>query len=282
MQLQEQDSYEMMSNVETQYSEATDSQPFQKKTSTSKTYIPSVYTISTLESRCWFCRKGAAKENREPLSRSRIPRRLQELIWRRYRIFVPETTRICPKHIVNGKLDSASEVKLLRKARLGARLTTNQISWLIHFNSKVAASSPIDLDHKDLSSEEYKLLFGITKDQFLELTQYCKGRINNSCNRSIKNALGFFLAKLRLGVSQKLLGFLFGLSQQRLSDTFWNVAKALESEFVGKNLGFGSLTREQYLKDHDSQFVRKLYKVPKKSLILFLDCKFLQLLSITI
>ena len=81
------------------------------------------------------------------------------------------------------------------------------------------------------------------------------------------------MMKIRLGISQRLIGYHFEVSQQKISKIIWRVAGLLDKYFVSLFLGFKHMTREEFQKKHDSEFVRKLYDIPEGKMALFFDGK---------
>lgn len=94
---------------------------------------------------------------------------------------------------------------------------------------------------------------GLSLEQFNNLLSYVSAHLRSSKNRSVRTALGIFLMKMRLGISQTLIAFLCGLpSQSNVSEVITAVMEALLKEFVPKFLGFNHLPRLE-LKTHIPQ-----------------------------
>lgn len=131
------------------------------------------------------------------------------------------------------------------------------------------------MDSQSLTDVDYQIMFGIKKAAFEELFVSIHEQLRPSLHRSPKNALAIFLAKLRLGISQKLLGFLFGVPQRQVSKIIDRVALLLESQFVPLHLGFTHKDRTALLAENDSEFARRVHEVPPGSLLLVLDGTYL-------
>lgn len=74
---------------------------------------------------------------------------------------------------------------------------------------------------------------------------------------SKKNCYALFLVKLRVDISQKVLGMMFGMKpkqQPRVSEIFQDVLVSLNNNFVPRHLGYGHITREDYTQLHRRQF----------------------------
>ncbi|CAF4632107.1 unnamed protein product, partial [Rotaria sp. Silwood2] len=119
----------------------------------------------------------------------------------------------------------------------------------------------LDFDNSEaLSDDEYKVFTSLSKIQFDELIlKISDSSIRNSSNRSIRTAIAILLCKLRLGLSNNVLAFLFELPDNRA------VARALESarvglmaEFVSYNLGFNHVTRAEIINERTSTIAGQL------------------------
>lgn len=257
----------------------------QERNSKSRHYYENILSTSAYENECWFCGVGRQPCGRKnPQSHGTIPNKARALIdpkirkevWLSMRIWIPVGNRCCPSHIVAGKLDDRSRQLLITRAHRGANLSTVEVSDMLHMATAEVAKPPLDLESCDFADEDYSLLFGISRQHFIELLAIIQKdrQLKDSVNRSAKTALGIFLMKLRLGLSQEVIGVMFRLTQQKVSSTFWRVAALLEKEFVPQHLGYQSLRRDSLLRNHDSEFVRRLYNVPDNNIVLFLDGEF--------
>ncbi|CAF4714848.1 unnamed protein product [Rotaria socialis] len=71
-------------------------------------------------------------------------------------------------------------------------------------------------DPSDLNDDEYRLLTSLSRDNFNEFVQITSSStIRPSCNRSIRTAIGIYLCKLRLGISNRLLACMFQIADKR-------------------------------------------------------------------
>ena len=65
-----------------------------------------------------------------------------------------------------------------------------------------------------MENEDYYNLTGVTKDQFDELMTYLvETNLRSSKNRSTRTCVALLLTKLRCGLSNQLLGTLFGMKK---------------------------------------------------------------------
>ncbi|CAF2052214.1 unnamed protein product [Rotaria magnacalcarata] len=115
-------------------------------------------------------------------------------------------------------------------------------------------------DPRDLNDDEYCLLTSLSRDNFNDFVQIVSSsNIRPSCNRSIRTAVGIYLCKLRLGISNRLLACMFQIADKRTVSRVINSARqAIVKSFVPDNLGFGHVTREDVIGRHTTTIAREL------------------------
>ncbi len=100
--------------------------------------------------------------------------------------------------------------------------------------------------------------------------------MKDSSNRSIRNALGLFLTKLRLGVSNKVLTTMFQFSNpMAVSRTLATVRQAMLSNFVPRYLGFSSISRQEVINNHSSPLATRLLTDNQDTVVLVVDGTYL-------
>ena len=83
--------------------------------------------------------------------------------------------------------------------------------------------------------------------------------MRNSCNRSIRTAIGIYLCKIRLGVSNRLLACMFQLPDKRaVSRTIDSAPQAILKDFVPYNLRFEHTIRLDVIDHHTTTIAREL------------------------
>ena len=124
-----------------------------------------------------------------------------------------------------------------------------------------------------MSDEDCYNLTGISKSNFDHLVDMLANcNINNSSNRSIRNAIGLFLAKLRLGVSNKVLTTMFQYSNRKaVSRTLATVRQAMVSAFVPLYVGFNNITRYDVINRYSSPLATHLLSSNPQALVLVVD-----------
>ncbi|CAF1333210.1 unnamed protein product [Rotaria sp. Silwood1] len=149
-------------------------------------------------------------------------------------IWIPEGARCCSDHLI------------------GDQLTKEAANAIRPFAIRYQELKFNFDDPRGLTDDEYCLLFSLSKDDFNELIQIIStSGIRNSSNRSIKTAIGIYLCKPRLGLSNHLLVCMFQLSDKRTnSKTIDSARQAVLNNFVPYNLGFGHVTCQDVIDHH--------------------------------
>jgi len=234
-----------------------------------KVLLPSCKSIGKTEKQCCVCNQKNG--------RSAVPKSAIRDLWRQKKIYLHPNSRTCPHHIQFGKFIATAfevlEEKSHHETVLNASEVAEWVDWLTH----ETGAAIINVDGKDFSEYEYMLLLGVTKDQFDDMYSTIASKLRWSVNRSGRNALAIFLCKMRLGVSQKLLAYLFGIeSQKKISEVIGRVSELLEKEFVPKHYGYSHISREEILLHHNPTYIQKLYNVPEGGVTLYLDGSYFQ------
>jgi hypothetical protein len=120
-----------------------------------------------------------------------------------------------------------------------------------------------------MSDDDCYNLTGVTKSNFDHLmTILVNSSIRNSCNRSIRNAVGLFLTKLRLGVSNKVLTTIFQFSNPKaVCRTLSAVREAMVSKFVPRYVGFNNISRQDIIDYHSSPLATRLLSADPNSVV---------------
>ena len=118
--------------------------------------------------------------------------------------------------------------------------------------------------HVDFPSDQFdKLLTNITS-------------MRNSYVRSVRVALAVFLAKMRLGISNRVLATLFHLKNKRgASRIIHEVTDALLKDFVPYHLGFQHIERETVLNHHQTNIASQLMADKDDQVIIVMDGTYL-------
>ena len=96
--------------------------------------------------------------------------------------------------------------------------------------------------------------------------------MRNSHVRSVRAAVAVFLAKLRLGLSNRVLAVLFNLENKRVISHINNqVRKALMKSFVPYHLGLKHITRETAIEQHQTAVAAFLHTNKPNQLCVIAD-----------
>jgi hypothetical protein len=103
-------------------------------------------------------------------------------------------------------------------------------------------------------------LTSLSRNDFNEFVEIISSSyIRNSSNRSVRTAIGIYLCKLRLGLSNRLLASMFQLPDKRaVSRIIDSARQAILKSFVPYNLGFGHVKRQDVIERHTTTIAREL------------------------
>lgn len=178
-------------------------------------------------------------------------------------IWVPEGARCCSKHLINRQLttEAINEIKPLSIRE--QELNSSDVQLLLSKSQKLFENENKRFnfdDPRDLTDDEYYLLTSLSRDDFNDLVEIVSSSsIRNSTNRSIRTAIGIYLCKLRLGLSNRLLACMFQLPDKKaVSRIIHSARQAILKSFVPYNLGFGHVTRQDVIDRHTTTIAREL------------------------
>lgn len=218
--------------------------------------------------RCVVCQKKI---------RTRITKIAMVDVLIRTGIVVDTENRCCREHF-DGNVLSSDAVLRVEAVSNTTKLTADQIRiWMTAIRSlHQQRQLPIDFDAVDYTEDVYDMLLGVKKHEFQTLIGYCSSKIRNSSNRSVRNCLAIFLMKLRLGISQKVIAFLFGIRDQPVVHRAISaVREALLETFVPQYHGFNHISRESLLQEHSRLFFNKVLGIDTQKLVVILDGTYL-------
>ena len=177
--------------------------------------------------------------------------------------WIPEGARCCSSHLIGHQL-AEEAIRAIKPFAIqhrelkssGVQLLLNKAQNLFE-NEKKRFSFD---DPRDLNDDEYSLLTSLSRDNFNELAQIISSStMRNSGNLSIRTAIGIYLCKLHLGVSNRLLACMFQLpDKKRVSRIIDSARQAIIKDFVPYNLGFGQITLLDVIDHHTTTIAREL------------------------
>ncbi|CAF5031742.1 unnamed protein product, partial [Rotaria magnacalcarata] len=127
------------------------------------------------------------------------------------------------------------------------------------FRTALQYAGSLDFDDPGaLDNENYKTITGLDRDAFNDLLGQLI-TMRSSRLRSVRVALAVFLAKLRLGLSNRVLACLFRLTSKRsVSRICHQVRVAIMQDFVPYHVGFQHVSRETILTQHQTTVATEL------------------------
>ncbi|CAF3950565.1 unnamed protein product [Rotaria sp. Silwood2] len=203
--------------------------------------LPLNVTISSHQ-QCSVCREALKS------TYCTISEKDRDLLFIKNNIFIPKGSRCCRDHIVNERLctGALNEIRPF-KVTTTAFAATDVITWFTKFRDHYSSARYCDFEPPfTMSDIDCYNLTGISKSNFDHLSALlANSNMKNSSNRSIRNATGLFLTKIRLGLSNKVLTTIFQFSNAKaVSRTLASVRQAMLSNFVPCYLGFNHISRE--------------------------------------
>lgn len=203
----------------------------------------------------------------------------QELLFVQSNIFVPKGSRCCEEHLYNERL-SHDALNNIRPFKVTETMfsSSDVISWFSRFRDRYNSLKYFDFDPPFIMSDmDCNNLTGISKVSFEHLINFFQdSKIKYSSNRSLRNAVGIFLTKLRLGVSNKVLTTIFQFSNPKaVSRTLAAVREAMLSHFVPHYLGFAHISRHDVINNYSSPLATRLLTEQPNTAILVIDGTYL-------
>ena len=222
--------------------------------------------------RCVVCREVIS-------STSIIPDQDRDVLFIKSNIFIPKGSRCCPGHVVNDRLCIDDLNKIRPNKIIRTPFTSIDIlTWFDKFRDHYNSIRYFDFDSPFAMSEiDCYNLTGISKSNFENLIKLLvNSNIKHSSNRSLRNAVGLFLTKLRLGISNKVLTTIFQFSNPKaVSRTLTAVRQAMLTHFVPYYLGFNHISRQEVIRNHSSPLAIRLLSDKPNTAVLVIDGTYL-------
>ena len=177
--------------------------------------------------------------------------------------WIPEGARCCSSHLIGHQLSEEAIHAIKPFAIRHQEIKSSDVQLLLNKAQNLFENEKKRFsfdDPRDLNDDEYCLLTSLSRDNFNELAEIISSSaMRNSCNRSIRTAIGIYLCKLRLGLSNRLLACMFQLPDKRaVSRIIDSARQAILKDFVLYNLGFEHITRRDVIDHHTTTIAREL------------------------
>lgn len=210
----------------------------------------------TTNNSCMFC------NGLHNLSRLSVECRVKVFIIKN--IYIPESARCCHHHLDANGFVLRVLLEGLQFYNRPYRLNGAQLQNILQVLRRSARIDEPDFnDENSFTEDEFRSISPITRQQFQDLCTYCDpvpvpGQ--NTHRHISKRDLLLFLCKLRQGLSDDFLKVIFRYtSRQAVSLVITTVRRSLMVRFVPLNIGLNSITREQYIQRHVTDFANELY-----------------------
>lgn len=141
------------------------------------------------------------------------------------------------------------------------RLVGRELLEFLNMLRVMAKNDRPDFENENsFSDEEFKSITATTKDQFNEMLTFCDPVVEHNRNRYVyKKDLLMFLCKLKQGLSDDFLKLIFNYKSKQAVSLAISTIRYLMIRFVPQNIGLNSITREQYIQQHVTEFANTLY-----------------------
>ncbi|CAF5002617.1 unnamed protein product [Rotaria sp. Silwood1] len=134
-------------------------------------------------------------------------------------IWISEGARCCSDHLVNHQLKQEAIDQIKPVSIRQEELNSADVQLLLNKSQIILENQNKKFNFDDLlglTDDEYRLLTSLSKDDFNKFVKTVSSSgIRNSSNRSIRTAIGIYLCKIRLGLSNRLLACMFQLPDKK-------------------------------------------------------------------
>ncbi|XP_058801453.1 uncharacterized protein LOC131670101 [Phymastichus coffea] len=198
-------------------------------------------------------------------------------------IYVPARYCCCNEHLDEKGLLPLNIIEDFRFINRPYILNGPELQSFVQAMREEIVHSPVRRyeDERTLTDEQFAAISPISKDNFNDLFTYSDPVIVPGGHRYVsKKDLLCFLCKLKQGLSDEFLWVMFHYSsRQATSLAISTVRQSLMTRFVDENIGFGSITREEYIERHITPFANRLYNATPEepTAIVYNDCTYLNI-----
>ncbi len=147
--------------------------------------------------------------------------------------------------------------------------------WIVAVTNSGGTSPKYLFDENGVSASQYPSLVGISKESFDDLLSHIQDHMRNSCNRSKRQALAMWLMLMKSGLTQEHLAMDFDVEQKTISNACKVVGDLILKYFTPHNLGFGSMSRDEIIKNHNRKTTQIALSIPEGKAIAIADGTYL-------
>ncbi|XP_033762719.1 uncharacterized protein LOC117344142 [Pecten maximus] len=190
-------------------------------------------------------------------------------------VYINSQSRCCREHMQRSYFttDALTKLSATKKSEFFSR--TDITALMNGIRDNVKAKGHIDFDNPAaLSTEEYTNITGLSKDQFHDLAGQLTSSVRNNSNRSSRTCLAIFMAKMKTGLPNAILGTIFNLNTAQVQRIIPRVRQCLMETLVPTHLGFGHLAHNDFIEKHTTTIAKELFTTGKEA-VLVLDGTYL-------
>jgi len=223
--------------------------------------------IRTTKAKCFLCDAATANI---------IPRAAVVDIWVNEDILIPIGSVCCSLHIGEDHALTQDAIMLMLAHELKERFhaTQEDLFFLItSFSAQCRKKWTLNFEDGHFSDYEVNALTGLSLTQVNELHTLIQPKLAVAAlPMSTMSCTAAFLMKLRLNVSQKVIGVFFGsVKQQRISEALELVRTALDERFVPRHLGCDHVSREDYIAQWGTDLCKTIFDCGDNCAVAILD-----------
>lgn len=177
-------------------------------------------------------------------------------------IYIPDNVRSCRHHLTDNGCFLDCLLPGLQSINRPYIIRGQQLQVFLQGMRNVVIQRGTGIDCDNLTVEEFACMSPINRQQFEELLAFCDPVLqNNGTVRHVnKKYLLIYLCKMRQGLSDAFLKVIFNEStRQNVSSIVDLVKLSLLQRFVPGNIGPESITRQQFIDQHVTDFSNELY-----------------------
>ncbi|CAF1659052.1 unnamed protein product [Adineta ricciae] len=210
-------------------------------------------------------------------NRTRLDDYNRNMLFMKKGVYVSPGARCCGDHFYQDELSYEAIHQIVPYTSEFVWFNSNEIQKMMNdFRTLLQCQRGLDFDNNaSLGDEAYYNITGLQKDQFNDLLNQLQS-MRNSKLRSARVALAVFLAKFRLGLSNRVLATIFCLKDKRtISKLINQVRQALKTDFVPHHIGFNHIDRQSVIDHHQTAVATALLATNSNQLCVVMDGTYL-------
>jgi len=206
---------------------------------------------------------GCAICENNPVDLKRLSNKCRVHIFAVQNIYVSENVRVCEHHLDEDGIILRQLIPGLPFINRPFQIKGDQLHILLQgLRAELANLNRWRFeDENSFTDEEFKSVCPITKQNFLNMYDFCEPVPQENGLRYItKRDLITYLCKMKQGISDDFLKVIFShSSRQAVSMACDKVRQSLKIRFVREKVGVNSITRQNYIQNHVPEFANTLY-----------------------